>query len=426
MDKIKAIIKSSPFVIAFIYIIIGFIWIQFSDQLVLSLFDEPESITQAQSMKGWFFVSASGILIFLLVMKSNNMLGDVISDLQRSRDKFAATFEHAPVGIVHHRPNENWIEVNQTLCRMLGYEKDELLQLKFNDFIHSDDLEKGRELDKDLIDGKMDRFETEKRYRKKDGTYFHGLLTKSAVYNGTDEPAYIVGIIQNISLRKKAENQIKQSLKEKEIMLSEIHHRVKNNLALISALFELQNMYTDDENVHAILNNSKLRIKCLSLIHETFSKSGRTANINFSHCLSSLVDIIQRKIMSEISDVHIVKEISQTTLNINQAIPLGLICNELLMNTNPASFDNVEKPSIEISLEDSSDQVTLEISDNGNNGVHKEKLTNTDTISHTIITTLVSQLKGDFKVPDTKSQNTFMLTFRKRNIKGPGSNLNGE
>ncbi|MEX0770149.1 MAG: PAS domain S-box protein [Balneolaceae bacterium] len=423
MPSLKTIIENSPIVITIIYVICGFFWIQFSDQFVLSMFDNPVSISRAQSLKGWFFVFASGFLIFLLIKTSNNMVAELISELRKSKNKFESTFQSAPVGIVHHRPNEKWMEANQTLCDMLGYEKNELLNLDFDEFIHPQDIEKGRNLDQKLIEGKEDQHQVEKRYRRKNGTYFMGLITKSAVYNGNNDPLYLVGILQDITAKKKAENKLKQALKDKEIMLSEIHHRVRNNLALISALFDLQNIYTDNENFRGLLNLSHMRIKCLALIHDTFSESKKAANINISKCLSTLIDIIKEKYKWEYDNITVHKEISPVSLNINQAIPLGLICNELLMNINSSKFDGVSNPRITITLEETNGSVNLKVINNGKAELTTQNLKDPETINQVIINTLVSQLKGEFKVSDSNGRNTIEITFIKRDLKGPGSNI---
>jgi uncharacterized membrane protein len=97
MDKLRAVIKSSPFIIALIYMMVGALWIQYSDQLVFTLFEDPASLTQAQSLKGWFYVFVSGVLIFFLVYQSNELIDKLIEDLKKSRNKFEATFEYAPV-----------------------------------------------------------------------------------------------------------------------------------------------------------------------------------------------------------------------------------------------------------------------------------------------------------------------------------------
>ncbi len=216
---------------------------------------------------------------------------------------------------------------------------------------------------------------------------------------------------------------IKQALKDKEIMLSEIHHRVRNNLALISSLFELENIYTDDERIRSLHNLSKMRIKCLSLIHDTFSESKKAANINISQCLSALIDTIKSKYKSKYDNITVHKQISPVSLNINQAIPLGLICNELLMKINYSKFDGVSHPQITITLEEANGSATLKVIDNGKAEMTEQNLTNPETINQVIISTLVSQLKGECKISDSNDRNTIEITFIKRDIKGPGSNI---
>lgn len=167
MDKLKAIIKSSPFVITIIYIFVGIIWIQYSDQTVLAMFDDIDTITQVQSYKGWFYVFASGFLIFFLVYQSNVFIESLFGDTKKEKDKFKATFEDAPVGIAHHKPDEKWILVNKSLCKLLGYKKNELLKLNFDDFIHPDDLVRARKLDQDIVNGVISNYTIEKKIYKK-------------------------------------------------------------------------------------------------------------------------------------------------------------------------------------------------------------------------------------------------------------------
>lgn len=212
MDKIKELIRSSPFVITAIYLVAGIIWILYSDYQVLQLIDDPERITLAHSVKGFVFVGFSALLIFSLTWKSNRMLNEAIGDLKKSRDKYHATFEQAPVGITHHTPNEELLEVNDTLCRLLGYEKSELMQLGFRDIIHPDDLDKGRDLDLKLLNGELPNYHIEKRYIQKDGKLLSGLLRKSAVFDDAHEPQYLVGIIEDIRLLKDTDHQLRETL----------------------------------------------------------------------------------------------------------------------------------------------------------------------------------------------------------------------
>lgn len=423
MNKIKVLVRNSPWVIALIYVVIGCLWIQYSDQWVLSLLIDPDSITAVQSLKGWFFVGISGFLIFFLIRKSNNILGEVIDQLQRANNKFKATIEHAPVGIAHHRPNEKWMEINQTLCKQLGYSREELMKLDFSDFIHPDDLNKGRELDRKLVLGEIEYYSIEKKYIRKDGSQFHGRVQKSAVYNGKNSPLYLVVVLEDITKEKETEKQIIHALKVKEILLSEVHHRVRNNLALISAFFDLQNMNTENKEVHEILNKNKVRIKCLAMVHETFSDSLNLANIKFETFLDQLIDFLSSTFTGKYNEVEIRKTLSPVLLNINLAIPVSLILTELMINTKPGKFDDVKQPVISISLREESGHIILTLSDNGNVIEKKNSVKETNTLTFTIIKALVTQVNGTLDTQTGTDGTTVSLRFKKTEPRGPGNSI---
>ncbi|MEQ8523753.1 PAS domain S-box protein [Gracilimonas sp.] len=425
MDRIKTILKNSPFIIALVYILIGAVWIQYSDQSVLAYFDDPKMITWVQSLKGWFFVLVSGVMVYALVWKNNSLLSEAFDKLSKSRDEFKATFEYAPVGIAHHKPNENWIQVNQTLCDMLGYTREELLTLNFEDFIHPKDLTKGRTLDQELADQKHPFFKIQKRYRRKDGTYFPGLVSKSAVFNGEEKPAYLVVMLEDITEQKEAEKALKKSLKAKETLLAEIHHRVRNNLALISALFDLQAMCTKNENVHAILHDSKMRLKCLALVHESYADAEKTSHINFGDYLNQLVEFVYDTFKKEQgkNKIKLKADLPDLNLNINQAVPAGLLCNELLLNAYLNSFDDITEPIIEVGIEQEGEQVILTISDNGEKSSADYNLEKPESLGMLLVKTLTAQLNGTLSATEQDKKTSFELRFQKRDAKGPSSAL---
>ncbi len=422
MDKVKTLIRSSPVVIAIIYIIVGFLWIQFSDQLVLTIFDDPESITRAQSLKGWLFVVASGLLIFFLVLQSNNMLGEIIHGLNRTNKKFESTLENAPIGIAHHSPDENWFEVNQTLCNLFGYEKDELIRMKFSDLIHPDDIERGRKLDAKLASGEIDSYEIEKRYIRKDGSQFPGLAKKTAVYDNKRSTPYLIVTLQDISNQKKHEEEIKKSLHEKEVLLAEVHHRVKNNLALISALFELQKLHTNDEKIHSILGKSNVRIKCLSLIHDSFSQNEQSADIHFGDFLERLLQLTRDALNRNNLNVDYQTEISPVSLNINIAIPVSLIFTEWMMNIIDDEF-KTEEPVVKITLKEKGEKIDLSISCSRLNGLKKKLESDPQSLTDTIIETLVKQIKGKVDYETDDERFVSHLRFKKTDLRGAGSFL---
>lgn len=421
MDKLKAIVKSSPFIITLIYIIVGGLWIQYSDQTVLAMFEDIGTITQIQSYKGWFYVFASGVLIFFLVYQSNVLIEGLFEETRQQKDKFKATFEYAPVGIAHHKPDEKWILVNKSLCELLGYKKDELLQLPFEDFIHPDDLQKGRQLDQDIVNGDISRYTIEKRYKRKDGTYIHAKLSKSAVYDTNDEVYYLIATIEDITEQKERETQLEQTLEDKKILLGEVHHRVKNNIALMSALLELQLMHSTSEELTKVLSHFKTRLKSLSLIYENFNGVDKEPNIDFNWFLNKQINFLNHIFDIQSSDMLYQKNIQNLNLNINQAIPLGLICNEMLIHTNKHHFNDLENPFIKVDLSEKKNKVTFTVENNGKSNNGHSSIHDSESLDARIMNALVKQINGDVSLDEDEDREIFKLVFKKGSFKGGGS-----
>jgi PAS domain S-box-containing protein len=424
MDKIKALLKNSPWVIAVTYIAIGLTWILFSDQWVLYILDDPEKITTAQSYKGWFFVLASGLLIFVLIQASNQQINKIISELRFSNQKFKATIHHAPLGIAHHYPNEKWMEVNHTLCNMLGYNREELLKLDFPDFIHPDDLDKGRDFDQNLINKSLNRFSLEKTYLRKDGSEFTGLVHKSAVHNGDDNPPYIIAMLEDITDRKKREAQIIAALKEKEVLLAEIQHRVRNNLALISAFIDLESDLFESPEIRKVIDKHKTRIKCLALVHEEFSSQDKSADVRFNLLLPDLFSFITAAYYPRSNGDAFTIDFQDVTLNINLAIPVCLLLTEILVYNSHDLPDQVSNPVYHFALnEDDNNRVTISIGSDQLQLSEPMGEKGDSPITATILQALLSQIDGELTPVKSGSHTELRLSFQNIVMKGPGSSL---
>lgn len=421
MDKLRTIIKGSPFIISFIYIIVGALWIQYSDQAVLSMFGDSNTITTAQSLKGWFYVFVSGLLIYFLVFQSNLMIENLFKNVKKEHYKFEATFENAPVGIAHHEPNEKWILVNKTLCRLLGYSKNELLNLNFEDCIHPDDIEKGRQLDQDIIAGVISSYRMEKRYKRKDGSFFTGKVTKGAVYKESNEVQYLITILEDITQQKKHELQLKQTLEEKEILLSEVHHRVNNNIALISALLELQLMYSSSAMLYKVLEHFKTRLKSISLIYNNFKGVEKEPNINFKWFLEEQISFLNETYNIDETEIDCQLEIEEIELNINQAIPVGLICNEIIIHTIVHQFKNIEHPFIHVRLSHKNKNIIFTVKNNGKPNNDQIDLNDPESLDARIINALVKQIDGEVSLTIDDDLEIYRLVFEKGIWKGSAS-----
>lgn len=168
-----------------------------------------------------------------------------------------------------------------------------------------------------------------------------------------------------INQRKKAEIELVNSLKEKEILIKELYHRTKNNMQVISSFLVLQGFYTSDEKIHQFINDSEARIKTMSLVHESLFSSGSLSRISIQSYISDLTDHVYKNYKSN-PKISIKKEIEEIAILIDTAIPCGLLLNELLSNSFKYAFNLKKYGTIRIILKRiNKDEVELIYSDDG-------------------------------------------------------------
>lgn len=182
-----------------------------------------------------------------------------------------------------------------------------------------------------------------------------------------------VGISRDITARKKAEDELKaskkklqHSLKEKEILLAEVHHRVKNNLAVISGMLDLQR-YKVQENGQEFnaLSSTQTRIKSIANVHELLYQTENFADINIQDLINKMVEDIQHSYNSEDKRIEFIVDIERIVLNPNSAVPFCLLMNELIQNSYSHAFKEVKKGRISISAKTSKGEVKVVYTDNG-------------------------------------------------------------
>ncbi|MDZ8136902.1 MAG: histidine kinase dimerization/phosphoacceptor domain -containing protein [Nostoc sp. DedQUE04] len=196
--------------------------------------------------------------------------------------------------------------------------------------------------------------------------------------------------------RKQASEQIKASLQEKEVLLKEIHHRVKNNLQIISSLLNLQAEYLKDNQALEVFKDSQNRIESMALIHEKLYQSQDLARINFADYIQDLVTNLFYSYNVNSSDITLKMNVEEVFLAIDAAIPCGLIINELISNSLKYAFPQTEGG--EISIDFCFDKVnlyTLGISDNGVGFAQDFDFDNTESLGLRLVKGLTHQLKGN-------------------------------
>ncbi|HEY9897276.1 MAG TPA: histidine kinase dimerization/phosphoacceptor domain -containing protein [Candidatus Sericytochromatia bacterium] len=230
--------------------------------------------------------------------------------------------------------------------------------------------------------------------------------------------------VQNeLKERRRTEEQLKQSLKEKEVLLKEIHHRVKNNLQVISSVLRLQSDYIKDDRVLALFKDSQNRIRSMALIHEKLHQSNNLLKINFDAYIRDLADTLLRSYTANSQAATLTTEAIDVWLNIDTAIPCGLIINELVSNALKHAFPTPKlENQIFIKLSPLADnRYTLTVQDNGIGFPSDVDFRNTESLGLELVCIFTEQLEGEIECCQTNGAGTtFTIKFSELETTGKG------
>jgi two-component sensor histidine kinase len=214
--------------------------------------------------------------------------------------------------------------------------------------------------------------------------------------------------------RLRAEERIRASLQEKEVLLQEIHHRVKNNLQIISSLLDLQTQHLGDREVVAMFRDSRDRIKSMALIHERLYQSEDLAHIDFGSYIETLSTNLFRSYGEQVDGVALEARAEGITLDIDTAIPCGLIINELVSNALKHAFPDGRTGTVSVALdraEEGADTYLLRVRDNGVGLPAGVDVRTTSSLGLRLVNVLVRQLRGTIEL-DATAGTEFRISFR--------------
>lgn len=354
---------------------------------------------------------------------TNHRLVQEISERQRieqalrvSEDRYIRAITAGKVGIWEWNIQTNTIYIDPNLQAMLGYTEQETPKYydQWLKFVHPDDVELVKNAVKAYLEGITPKYEIEHRMLKKDGSYIWFLSRGIILCNLQNRECFIAGSNTDISAHTQAENQLKISLKEKEILLKEIHHRVKNNLQIISSLLRLQTRYINDEQALEVFQDSHNRVRAMAIIHEILYQANDLTKIEVSEYIQSIVNNLFRSYGIN-TKINIKMNIQKTSLKIDTAIYCGLIINELVSNSIKYAFVNTQQGAIYIALiETCPNNYSLTVSDNGV-GLSKDvEIYKQESLGLQLVWSLVEQLEGKITL-DNSSGATFNITFSEQN-----------
>lgn len=341
--------------------------------------------------------------------------------LRESEEQFRQIFQNAPIPIslVDYKTHR-FIQVNPAHYNLMGYTISELASLTFDDISHPDDLRQNLDYLKKFSPGKFDSFRMEKRFLKKNGEFVKTNITVSILPDQNGEPKFSLAMIEDITERRKVEDKIKASLLEKETLLKEIHHRVKNNLQIISSLLRLQSRQIREPVALAVFKESQNRVQAMALIHEKLYQSSNMAQIDFEEYIKTLVQELFRSYNAYRRAIAFTVKVNQLSLAISLATPSGLIINELVSNSLKYAFTETLGGQIFIGLQERiRGQFTLIISDNGIGLPKNLDFRNTNSLGLQLVCRLTKQLNGTIELD--RSQGTeFKIVFATQSRDGEG------
>lgn len=331
-------------------------------------------------------------------------------NLKLSEERFRAVFENSPIGITIS-VNRIVQQVNDAFVKMFGYESNsdvigrdilEMIPHEFRELI----VTKAKDV---AAEGKVEHSDYETFGLRRDGSRFP--VNVEVAFLTLSQGRAAVALISDATEIVTREEQVKASLKEKEILLKEIHHRVKNNLQIISSLLSLQSEYIKDKQSLALFNDSRNRVKSMALIHERLYQSSDLGRIDFSDYIHELVGFLSRTYLTDSQSVAIEMDLESIYLSIDMAIPCGLILNELVSNSLKYAFPSGENGKIKICFKaESSKDYMLLIGDNGVGIPSNINFRETTSLGLQLVNNLVDQLKGTIDLLEEKGAR-FLIKF---------------
>lgn len=232
---------------------------------------------------------------------------------------------------------------------------------------------------------------------RKDGSEFPAEASISKVEWGGTE--LLTVILRDVTVRNRNEQTIRSALKEKEVLLQEVHHRVKNNLQVVSSLLSMQERKVDDESVRKVFRESRNRIHSMALIHEHLYGSESLSRVEFDRYVRDFADVLYRSYRADRTRVRLKTELESLELGLDTAVPCALILNELISNALKHAFPDGRRGEIEVALSQRPDRsITLCVSDDGVGVPDDVGFWNTKSLGWKLVRTLVRQLDGEVEI----------------------------
>ena len=321
--------------------------------------------------------------------------------LRKSEEQYRMLVETMGESLVILDENGRVSYVNSRFCELSGYSRDEVIGRSIADF--------ATQIDQRLV---LEQFELRRQglggsyetvVTNKNGLQFHVLVSSRPIFQNGNIFKGTFSVVTDITERKQMEERLKGSLQEKEILLKEIHHRVKNNLQIITSLLQLQSFHLEDKSAAGVLEDLENRVLAIATVHEKLYQSESLMRIDVREYIQDLVEHLFYSYGPATGGIDLTIDVHNITCGIDTAVPLGLIVSELISNSLKHAFPNGRTGTIAISLNfEPGEKFELNISDNGIGMARDLQEMGSETLGLSLVRSLTDQLHAEVRFDRTQ------------------------
>lgn len=339
-------------------------------------------------------------------------------NLKREKKFSDGIVNSLPIDFYMFDEHLNLLRWNEKMTQTTGYTNEEIVELNPLDFFRGKDVERIKKHLKKTFNGFQGSIEA--NLIKKDGTSEPFLFNTVALEN--DNCKYLLGTGESIARQKHYQYELEGMVKEKEVLLGEVHHRVKNNLAVISGFLQLEELISEDEKVKAVLLANHMRVKSMALIHEELYAAKNFTGLDFKHYLEKLMVILEDKVSPSNKKIDLIVDVEPVFLNLNQAVPLALIVNELVSNAYEFAFEGRDSGSVLVELKMAGERINLRIKDDGIGLPEGFVLEESPTLGATLVLSYSEQINSDIDIKTGQGTEYELSFLNKKTHKGSSAN----
>ena len=334
--------------------------------IFLSSHTEKEVVEKTEEVSSYgYVVKNSGVYVLEAAIKRAFVLREKEEELKRSEARFRTYFDLPHVGLSITSPGKYWLEVNDKLCSMLGYSRDELMTKTWAELTYPEDLPADEKVFHELIAGEREFYTLDKRYVRKDGGLIWASIAVSCVRDASGDIDFVVATIQDISERKELETNLRKTAEQREFLMREMQHRIKNNLAVISSLLRLEMEKSGDKAVQDVFLRAISRINSMSEVYNKLRHVKDSSRIDFPNYVRALANSLVETYKRDTVNIRFECGFDRLQLDSQQAVLFGIIINELVTNAVKHAYPGNAGGDIDISLWEEAGTFFLRVADYG-------------------------------------------------------------